>query len=146
MSLSIGIILTVILIALLVVSKRSKTSAGNRPSLAGHGQMTSTNTTTSTTTTEFHAVSIQTMNSACEAAKSLQGKRYLAGAAPRIPLAECDATECKCRFIHHADRRSGADRRGHVPPNMIASTGGHSGKERRYRERRGSNEPRDFFA
>ena len=63
-----------------------------------------------------------------------------------MPLADCDAPECKCRFIHHEDRRSGVDRRGQVPRNMLASSGGYTGKERRFRERRGGNEPQDFFA
>lgn len=138
MSLSIGIILAVALIVLLVLSKRSKATTERRPTVTSQEQ--------TTTTTRFHAVSIQAVNNACEAAKSLEGKRFLSSAAPRLPLPECDAFECKCRFVHHADRRSGVDRRGRVPPNVLASTGSYGGKERRFRERRGGDEPRNFFA
>ncbi len=137
MSLSIGILLTVVLIVLLVLSKRTKTTSAKHPSVTSVPE---------TTTSKFHAVSIQATNGACDAAKSMQGKRYLSNAAPRIPLPDCDATVCRCRFLHHADRRSGTERRGQVPDNVLAATSGYTGKERRYRgDRRGSDEPRDFF-
>jgi hypothetical protein len=122
MGLVIGIVLTIILIVLLIMSKRTKATPEKRSAVTSHAE--------ATTTTKFHA----------------QGMRFLSSAAPRLPLPECDALDCKCRFMHHADRRSGADRRGQVPRNMLASTGGYGGKERRYRERRGTDEPRDFFA
>lgn len=139
MGLWIGIILAAILIVLLVLSKRSKATTEKRPTV--------TSVADTTTTSKFHAVSIQVPNSACDAAKSIEGKRFLSSAAPRIPLAECDVPACKCRFIHHADRRSGVDRRGQVPQNALAHTGGYSGRERRYRgDRRGSGEPQNFFA
>ncbi len=137
MSLSIGILLAVILIILLVLSKRTKTTPAKRPIVTSLPE---------TTISKFHAVSIQTANGACDAARSMQGKRYLSSAAPRIPLPDCDATVCKCRFLHHADRRSGTERRGQVPDEGLAATGEYTGKERRYRgDRRGSDEPRDFF-
>jgi len=62
-------------------------------------------------TSLFHAVSIKYSSSACNAAKAMTGRRFLASAAPRLPLPECDALECRCGFAHHADRRSGEDRR-----------------------------------
>lgn len=139
MSLLIGIILAIILVVLLVLSKRTKsTPEQRRPTVMSQAE--------STTTSRFHAVSIQSAAGACEAAKSMKGKRFLSKAAPHIPLSECDALDCKCRFVHHADRRSGVDRRGQVPQNTLASTGGYAGRERRFRERRVSDEPRDFFA
>jgi hypothetical protein len=138
MSVSIGIILAVALIVLLVLSKRSEKTSEKRP--------TATTEARSMTTTKFHAVSIQSASSGCDAAKSVEGKRFLSSAAPRLPLPECDAHNCRCRFVHHADRRSGADRRGRVPSNVLASTGRYGGKERRFHERRGGEEPRNFFA
>ena len=138
MSLSIGIILAVLLIVLLVLSKRSEATPEKRRTVTSQAQ--------TTTTSKFHAVSIQPVNNACDAAKSAEGKRFLSSVAPRLPLPECDVNECKCRFIHHADRRSGADRRGQMPPNMLASTGRYGGKERRFHERRGGDEPQNFFA
>lgn len=61
--------------------------------------------------TTYHAVSIKYAGSACEAAKAMVGRRFLASGAPRLPLPECDANACECRFVHYDDRRSGRDRR-----------------------------------
>ena len=56
----------------------------------------------------WHAVSIEAGKGACEAVRALQGQRYLSsGSPPLIPLKECDAARCRCRYKHHDDRRSG---------------------------------------
>lgn len=60
---------------------------------------------------DFHAVSIRPGTFACKAARNLEGQRFLSGSAPRIPLPDCDASDCSCRFAHHADRRGSDDRR-----------------------------------
>lgn len=62
-------------------------------------------------TSAFHAVSLKYSSNACDAAKAMTGRRFLASAAPTLPLPDCDALECRCGFDHHADRRSGTDRR-----------------------------------
>jgi hypothetical protein len=61
--------------------------------------------------TEFHAVSIQFSASACNVAKALSGQRFLASAAPTMPLPGCDVASCDCHFAHHPDRRARKDRR-----------------------------------
>ena len=48
----------------------------------------------------------------CQAAADLKGRRYLSGAAPKIPLPACDAKSCGCKYAHYKDRRDGDDRRG----------------------------------
>jgi hypothetical protein len=77
----------------------------------------------------YHAVSIDCGRArVCRTARGLQGQRYLAGEAPRLPLAGCDSPGCTCRYRHFDDRRmdvrraadehraehpySGAERRG----------------------------------
>ena len=140
MGVAIAIILTVILIALVLIARRNNANVAEEPKVADRRDLTNTGT-------QFHAVSIRFADSACDAAKATEGTRFLSAAAPRIPLPECDVAQCKCRFIHHADRRSGVDRRGQHPKNMLASTGAYTGKDRRYRgDRRGSDEPQNFFA
>lgn len=75
-------------------------------------------------TSPYHAVSLQYSSNACDAAKAMTGRRFLSSAAPRLPLPECDALECRCRFAHHSDRRTGRDRRTPFSP---ATPGGGTG-------------------
>ena len=90
---------------------------------------------------EFHAVSIRFLSSACSAAKSLEGKRFLSSAAPRMPLPECDVMECKCRFVHHTDRREGDDRRDPYRVGIAGETGKHPQEQRHRPERRKDPDP-----
>jgi hypothetical protein len=60
----------------------------------------------------YHAVSIEPGVRSCAAAREAQGERYLSSAAPMLPLDECTQSEtCRCRYVHHQDRRSQRDRR-----------------------------------
>lgn len=104
MKLIIGI--AALLVAVLIFLKlRSRTPVRgpneNRPDVAGTARLNR----------DFHAVSIRPGIFACKAARDLEGERFLSGSAPRIPLPDCDASDCTCRFAHHADRRAGEDRR-----------------------------------
>lgn len=79
---------------------------------------------------DFHAVSIRTGVFACKAARDLEGRRFLSGSAPRIPLPDCDASDCSCRFAHHADRRDGDERRTPYP-SALGLNAGSVGAEKR---------------
>ena len=95
--------------------------------------------------TAYHAVSIKLGDNACAAARDMSGRRFLSSAAPRLPLADCDAAECRCRFVHHDDRRSGKDRRS---PFAAAGFGGGTGsfqQERRERPDRREDADADLF-
>ncbi len=60
----------------------------------------------------FHAVSIQPAEGHCAAVNTLQVQRFLSEEAPSLPLEECGAADCRCRYVHHTDRRDGSrDRR-----------------------------------
>lgn len=55
----------------------------------------------------YHAVSVKPpLVGACMAAQRCAGKRFLSTEAPTLPLAQCDAASCQCRYRHHEDRRS----------------------------------------
>jgi hypothetical protein len=58
----------------------------------------------------WHAVLIVAPGSACAAAQACKGKRYLSTEAPRLPLANCDAAACGCKYRHFEDRRAGPRR------------------------------------
>lgn len=79
---------------------------------------------------DFHAVSIRPGTFACKAAREMEGRRFLSGSAPRIPLPDCDASDCSCRFAHHADRR-GSDERRTAYPSSIGLNAGDVGEEQR---------------
>ncbi|MDX1500230.1 MAG: hypothetical protein R3176_10050 [Woeseiaceae bacterium] len=88
--------------------------------------------------TRYHAVSIKYAPTACKAAKELAGRRFLATAAPRLPLSACNVSECQCRFVHHDDRRSGKDRRSPFAPaaGSLTATGELQQEQREGRDRR----------
>ena len=86
----------------------------------------------------YHAVSIKFESRACMAAKTMEGQRYLSSEAPRLPLPDCDVTECLCHFAHHKDRRVSKDRRN------VFNASGHSGATGRHeQERRGLRDRRN---
>ena len=57
-------------------------------------------------------MSIQPADDGCHLAESVQEQRFLSDEAPGLPLPDCGAIDCRCRYVHHADRRGSArDRR-----------------------------------
>lgn len=59
----------------------------------------------------FRAVEVRCREPCCAAVRPLDGRRYLTGEAPLLPLPNCDRPlECQCSYRHRSDRRSGARR------------------------------------
>ncbi len=78
----------------------------------------------------FHGVSVETGSRACAESRALEGQRFLAESAPKLPLPGCKIATCQCRYVHHNDRRSMRDRRvqphnphAHKMDDRRASTG-----------------------
>lgn len=42
----------------------------------------------------------------CEAARAIEGKRFLSTEVPRLPLEDCDADDCRCTYELFDDRRT----------------------------------------
>ena len=85
----------------------------------------------------FHAVSIKFTSDACDGTKAMAGRRFLASAAPRMPLPECKVAVCNCRFSHFDDRRTGKDRRSpFVPGGGSSGTGSYEQEQRHGSNRR----------
>jgi len=85
----------------------------------------------------FHAVSMRYSMDACDAAKALTGHRFLSSEAPRLPLPECDSSNCRCKYMHHDDRRSGDERRTPYDTGTFAKYGANAAQiERRARKDR----------
>ena len=43
---------------------------------------------------------------ACEAARQIEGKRFLVRDVPPIPMPDCTSASCQCSYMRHNDRRS----------------------------------------
>ena len=43
---------------------------------------------------------------ACEAARQIEGKRFLVHDVPTIPVPDCTSANCQCSYVRHNDRRS----------------------------------------
>ena len=98
-------------------------------------------TQSSNTNTAYHAVSIKFSSNACDAAKDMEGRRFLSTAAPKLPLAGCKVLDCSCRFVHHKDRRTGKDRRSPFAPSGFGGgTGKFEQEMRKGKDRRASTD------
>ena len=96
--------------------------------------------------TAYHAVSIKFSSNACNAAKDMEGRRFLSTAAPKLPLAGCQVLDCSCRFVHHKDRRAGKDRRSPFGPSGIGGgTGNYEQELRKGKDRRVSDDDNDLL-
>lgn len=68
----------------------------------------------------------------CEAVDKIAGKRLLADEAPSLPLPNCDAEECNCRYAQYRDRRLDSRRDADIGIRSVASTmGADSGRSRK---------------
>jgi hypothetical protein len=54
----------------------------------------------------FGAVEIRVRAGACQAARALEGRRYLSKEAPALPLPACTVAQCSCKFTKWSDRRA----------------------------------------
>jgi len=130
-----ALVLVLLLFIWLYVRRRQATSNDKSRSAV---QTSSKNST-------YHAVSIKFTGNACNAAREMEGRRFLSSAAPRIPLPDCDVLDCSCRFAHHQDRRARQDRRSPFGPGGIGgSTGKYTQEQRQGKDRRTSDDE-DFF-
>ncbi|MEQ9451078.1 MAG: hypothetical protein RJQ07_05785 [Pseudomonadales bacterium] len=77
-----------------------------RKSRTGHNK-----TTHPSRPSPYRAVTIHPGSNGCEAANRTKHQRFLATFAPQLPLGSCDhPQQCKCRYKHHLDRRTGLRR------------------------------------
>lgn len=136
MDVVLSLVIVAVLLGLLLIVRRQKPSGNRRPPVP--------RTKPGKQDSAFHAVSIVYASNACDTAKSMEGRRFLSSAAPKLPLPDCDVLECKCRFAHHKDRRKNTDRRNpYLHQFGGGETGSHKQEQRKTRERR--DDPPDSF-
>jgi hypothetical protein len=86
----------------------------------------------------YHCVEVHGGNTACEAAKSLEGTRFLPDEAPGLPVPGCNTQNCMCRYVHHDDRRE--DDRRNPYRHFGSGLPGVAGERRARNDRRKSPE------
>ena len=59
----------------------------------------------------YHAVSVAHRGPACTVVNTVGNRRFLAARVPQLPLPNCDAPHCNCRYVHYDDRRQQDNRR-----------------------------------
>lgn len=74
----------------------------------------------------------------CEASNALAGKRFLNQEAPMLPLNDCTASECRCRYEPFYDRRTDMRRSSDVGYDMASQFQQHSSRGRAIPGRRNS--------
>jgi len=111
--------LAVVWLVVRIRQNKAATKAESRPATTDRGK--------------YQAVAIKYAENACDAAKAMTGRRFLANAAPRLPLPECNFPECRCQFAHYKDRRAKSDRRS--PFARAGATDGTGSHEKERRER-----------
>lgn len=104
MQLAILSIALVLLLAILFRYRQARAASQHDRSKDGRATLTANH--------PFHAVSIDPAMGSCAAAQSVRSQRFLSEDAPSLPLLDCSAAQCQCRYMHFPDRRSGSrDRR-----------------------------------
>ena len=90
----------------------------------------------------YHGVLIMPEKNCCSGAMNLGERRYLAREAPRLPLPNCDAANCHCRYSHFDDRRDGERRRSNAVQRGLRSS--QSNTENRSKRDRRMSKPMGF--
>jgi len=97
-----GALIVVLIVAAAFLLRSSKTSTRSKPDDRRPGARSS----------RYHGVSCHPPLQSCDAAVEIAGTRFLVVDAPQLPLSDCTARQCRCKYQHHEDRRSeDADRR-----------------------------------
>ncbi len=94
---------------------------------------------------QYHAVSLILPSNACDAAKALNGERFLASEAPIFPVDRCDVSSCSCGYQHYDDRRDSPRRTLDVgiSEEFQADSERRESSDRRHEVQRSDEEPAD---
>ena len=102
------IALAIVAVAIVfLLSRRSVKTA--QPKRSKRTKTTATRAERSST--QWRAVKIEPGLFCCDAVGKLAGQVFLSTESPSLPLDGCSEQNCRCKYIHLEDRRSGGDRR-----------------------------------
>jgi len=129
-----------ILLAFCIVAIKRKSVNGNPGTLGFNGGNALNNPTRKEIAPRkrWRATSVVHDEKACDAVKAIGGKRFLDTDRniPKLPLPNCSATRCNCKYASHEDRRdSTEDRR--IPNALHAALYDSTGEANRRTQKRG---------
>ncbi len=102
-------IFAAIIAAAVVLVVSNLVNRGNRQKKSAKSQ--SDNQLKKPPANRWRAVKIAPGLISCEAVAKHADRVFLASKAPQVPLNGCSEKQCRCKYIHMDDRRSGGDRR-----------------------------------
>jgi hypothetical protein len=107
------VILVVIAVAAVIIATYLLlTRLLSRKSFTPRSGKTSTSARTAgNSSTQWRAVRVAPGLICCDAVSELGDQVFLSRLSPSLPLDDCTVRDCRCRYIHLEDRRSGGDRR-----------------------------------
>jgi len=104
---AISVIFAILLLRHMIAPKPVAQAANTRP-----GRMTKKTVKNAVPARlPYHAVSCRSGAGSCEAVEEINGQRFLVEDAPQLPLDACTKERCKCKYLHHQDRRDTDDDR-----------------------------------
>ena len=135
-------ILTVILVLLLatffIAARRKTVATSGAPVPNAGSRVKKPRKTAQAPRNPYRATSILHDANSCDAVKTIGSRRFLDvdRATPTLPLPDCDAAQCNCKYTRHEDRRdSDHDRR--IPSTLQADLYGQTGEVNRRARKRG---------
>jgi len=81
--------------------------------LTGKSAVVATTTSSQPETAKDNYRGVEVISSpgeCCEAARAIEGRRFLTDELPMLPLRDCDVAECKCTYKRFEDRRTDSRR------------------------------------
>lgn len=71
-------------------------------------------------TARYRGVEVVANNdTCCQAANAIEGQRFLLSQVPMLPLADCDAADCRCTYERFDDRRMDVRRATDVAFDLV---------------------------
>lgn len=150
-------LLASIIVGLLVVvaffffARRSATNPGvpaattGRSSSVGRKAQAKKSSKVSAPANPFRSTSIVPGTNACSAVTAIADQRYLDSeqSVPKVPLPECDVSQCDCRYARHEDRRDIDEDRRHPAglQSELYETSGNKNRRAQKSGRRDSDWP-----
>jgi hypothetical protein len=107
------VFLVVIAVAVAVIASYILLSRflSREPVTARAGRTSVATGKTDNSSTQWRAVKVSPGLICCDAVSEVSEQVFLSRLAPSLPLDECSVGDCRCKYIHLEDRRSGGDRR-----------------------------------